>query len=96
MCELEKQTKGDYMEEKTRKLAERHKATLVQLAQSQAYNAIGETAERMHLDGAEITKVALIAELLRKAHAPRVQLLEREQYEQAARLLGWLSSAPQD
>ena len=82
------------MDEKTRRLVERQKETLVQLAHSQAHKAIGETAERMHLAGAEIGKDALIAELLGQARAPQARLLEREQYEQAARLLGW-QSAPE-
>ena len=77
------------MDKKTQKLVDRHKESLVKLAQTQAYNAIGETTERMHLAGAEITKAALIAELLGKAHEAQANLLEREQHEQAARLLGW-------
>ena len=77
------------MDEKTRKLVDRQRETLVQLAHSQAHNAIGETVERLHQAGAEIGKDALIAALLGRAHAPQAKLLEREQYEQAARLLGW-------
>lgn len=80
------------MDEKTQKLIDRQHETLVKLAHSQATTAIGETAERMHLQGADITKAALIAALLAQAHAPKVQLLERMQCEQAARLLGWESS----
>ena len=79
------------MDEKTRKLVDRHTETLVKLAQSQAHNAIGETVEGMHVKGVEITKSSLIAALLAKAHAPQAKPLERVQYEHAAQLLGWQS-----
>ena len=79
------------VESKVQKLLDRQQETLVKAAHSQAERAIGETAVELHMQGAEITKAALIAALLAHAHAHAQQAksLERIQYEHAARLLGW-------
>ena len=76
-------------ESKTQKMLSTHQQTLVKVAHSQAERAIGVTAVQLHAQGQAVTTAALIAALISHAHTQQAKTLERIQYEQAARLLGW-------
>ncbi len=79
-------------QEKLARLLDKQKATFLELARSQAERAIGETAVRLHTQGADISKASLISALVEQTRDAAG--LEREMYEHAARSLGWEPAPP--
>lgn len=80
-------------QDKLMPLVEKNHKTFVAMAHSQAELAIGQAVVQMHLQGLDINKAALIANLVSRADGATTSL-EREKFAHAARLLGAAATTP--